>query len=370
MSTVPYINDPPRDEKHATMAPVVDSARPWPGLFPFAEEQHNYFFGRDDEIDELFHCVKRETITLLFSMSGLGKSSLLQAGVFPLLRENEFLPVYIRLKFSHVSESLVSQVKSAIQGAIQNGDFAEVSLPSNEESLWEYVHRRGGNIIDRAGGVVCPVLVFDQFEEIFTLGDSSEAARGMRDEFLDCFAQVVENSIPRDLRDRLAENPRLAERFDFGALGCRIVVSLREDFLPKLERLRNFVPSLVFATSRMRLNEMNGEQALLAVSCPNPHLLTEKVAERIVQFVAGDTSGGQQKLRTLEVPPAILSLFCRELIIKRGAAPQITDELVTGNAATIIDDFYHPALTINQRLCGDWLKTSSSQHGGIETTLT
>ena len=27
--------------------------------------------------------------------------------------------------------------------------------------------------------------------------------------------------------------------------------------------------------------------------------------------------------------------------IKRGAAPQITDELVSGNAATIIDDFYH-----------------------------
>ena len=189
---------------------------------------------------------------------------------------------------------------------------------------------------------VRPVLVFDQFEEIFTLGGSSDTTRQLRDDFLDSFAQLVENSIPPDLRARLAENPKRADRYDFAAAACRFVVSLREDYLPKLERLRQLLPSLVFATSRMRLTEMDGAHALLAtVSSPNPDLVTEGVADSIVRFVAGDTSEGQQPLDGLEVPPALLSLFCRELSIKRGAAPQITEELVSGNARTIIDDFYH-----------------------------
>jgi len=338
MSTLVDVNAP--DEKPPTIDPVVDSDRPWPGLFPFKEEQHNYYFGRDDEIDELFQCVKRETITLLFAKPGLGKSSLLQAGLFPRLREEGFLPVYVRLNYSEIAEPLISQLKSAVREAIGRSDFAEVSLPTDEESLWQYLHRRGGNIIDHSGNVVCPVFVLDQFEELFTLGARNDPARAMRDQFLDCFAQLVENSVPQDLRERLLANPKLATGLDFATSGCRIVVSLREDYLPKLERLRNLVPSLVFATSRMRLTEMNGDQALQAVGSPNPLLLTPEVADHIVRFVSGDTSEGQQRLATLETAPAILSLFCREMSIKRGNASQITEELVTGNASTIIDDFY------------------------------
>ena len=47
------------------------------------------------------------------------------------------------------------------------------------------------------------MLVFDQFEEIFTLGDGSDANRQLRDRFLDSFTQLVENSVPPGLRDRL-----------------------------------------------------------------------------------------------------------------------------------------------------------------------
>ena len=327
---------------------VVDAGRPWPGLFPFTEEQRQYFFGRDNEVEELSQCIKRDIITLLYSKSGLGKSSLLQAGLFPRLRPAGFLPVYIRLNYSGATGTLESQVKAALQSAIRTADLAEVASPGEDESLWEYLHRRGGNLIDDAGGVVCPVLVFDQFEEIFTLGLTNEGSRQLRDEFLACFADLVENTIPQELRDRLADNPKLAGRYDFSATGCRFVVSLREEYVTRLEGLRK-VPSLAFASSRMHLQEMNGEQALLAVSQPNPGLVSQEVSELIVRFVAGASGpgpepalkDGRKPLADLEVAPAILSLFCRELSIKRGDMPQITSALVTGNADTIIDDFYH-----------------------------
>ena len=129
MSTLLNSGPPSFDATTPETSPVVDRERPWPGLFPFKEEQHNFFFGRDDEIDELLHCVKRETITLLFGKPGLGKSSILQAGLFPLLRRDGFLPVYIRLKFSEVAEALISQVKSAVVEAIEKGNFEKYPYP-------------------------------------------------------------------------------------------------------------------------------------------------------------------------------------------------------------------------------------------------
>ncbi len=355
------------DTKAQTATPVVDTERPWPGLFPFTEQQSEYFFGRDDEIEELFRRVKRDTITVLYSKSGLGKSSLLQAGLFPRLRKAPFLPVYIRLKYDNTAGSLESQVKSALQDAIDKGDFAEVASPAPNEPLWEYLHRRGGNLIDRSGNVVCPVLVFDQFEEIFTLGESNETARQLREQFLICFADLAENSKPQELSERLADNSKLATQFDFSSAGCRFVVSLREEYVARLDDLRK-IPSLASASSRMALKELNGGQALQAVSKPNPDLVTDEVSELIVRFVAGDKGG--KSLSRLEVAPAILSLFCRELSIKRGDQPQITSDLVTGNADTIIDDFYKRCVddkpAVVQRLIEDELVTESGYRNNVD----
>jgi hypothetical protein len=77
--------------------PTIDAERPWPGLLPFGEDSRMYFHGREAETDELFRLIEREPLTVLFGQSGLGKSSLLNAGVFPNLRRAGYLPVYLRL---------------------------------------------------------------------------------------------------------------------------------------------------------------------------------------------------------------------------------------------------------------------------------
>ena len=342
MSTIPAA-------KVQTSAAVVDTERPWPGLFPFTEEQHDFFFGRDEETAELFRHVKRDILTVLYSKSGLGKSSLLQAGLFPRLRAAAFLPVYIRLKYDDAAGSSESQIKAALQDAIQDaiekGGLAEAASPAPDELLWEYLHRRSGNLMDRKRRVVYPVLVFDQFEEIFTRGEDNENARQLREQFLTCLANLVESPrIPQELSEQLADDPELATQFaaqfDVSPTGYKFVVALRDEYVPSLDDLRQ-IPSLASSTSRMSLKQLNGEQALLAVSKPNPELVTTEVSELIVRFVAGDKES--KRLGKLEVAPAILSLFCQELNKKRvdGKLPQITADLVKGNADTIIDDFYH-----------------------------
>jgi hypothetical protein len=175
---------------------------------PSLKVQSSYFFGRDDETNELFGCINRDPITLLYGKSGLGKSSLLQAGLFPRLRMGGFLPVYIRLRYEDTAGSLESQVKFALCHAIEESDVAEAELPTSDQSLWEYLHHHGGNLTDSSGKILHPVLVFDQFEEIFMLGESTEPLRRLRDEFLPCLSDLIENTIPHEMGERLAQRER------------------------------------------------------------------------------------------------------------------------------------------------------------------
>src|SRR5262249_56078201 len=79
---------------------TVSADNPWPGLLAFREADQDYFEGRDAETEDLFRLVMRERLTVFFGLSGLGKSSLFHAGLFPLLRKGSILPFYIRFDYS------------------------------------------------------------------------------------------------------------------------------------------------------------------------------------------------------------------------------------------------------------------------------
>src|SRR6476646_2267276 len=59
---------------------------PYVGLVPFDEKEAAFFFGRDREIEMIVANITAARLTLLFAPSGVGKSSVLRAGVLPRLR--------------------------------------------------------------------------------------------------------------------------------------------------------------------------------------------------------------------------------------------------------------------------------------------
>ena len=71
---------------------------PGPDSFRDDETDSRIFFGRDAEVREVLNRLLSNKLLVLFAKSGLGKTSLLQAGLFPKLRERDFLP--IRLRFN------------------------------------------------------------------------------------------------------------------------------------------------------------------------------------------------------------------------------------------------------------------------------
>ena len=80
---------------------ALNDDNPWPGLLPFGEADWKYFRGREFESEMLYRRVERERLTILFAPSGLGKSSILQAGLFPLLRRENVLPVYTSATYTN-----------------------------------------------------------------------------------------------------------------------------------------------------------------------------------------------------------------------------------------------------------------------------
>src|SRR5687767_4318942 len=73
---------------------AVDEQHPWLGLDSFSEETRAFFHGRDAEVAELSRRVQRKLLTVLFGQSGLGKTSILRAGIVPRLRANGHCPAY------------------------------------------------------------------------------------------------------------------------------------------------------------------------------------------------------------------------------------------------------------------------------------
>ena len=318
----------------------VDTQHPWLGLASFTEETRQYFYGREEEVGELSRRVQRKLLTVLFGQSGLGKTSILNAGIVPRLRPEGFCPVYVRIDYGTAALPPSEQIKQAIFRATESqGTWTKSGSANEGESLWEFLHHRDDELLDAAGKPIIPLLIFDQFEEIFTLAQADDGGRQRAAEFIEDLADLVENRPPKALEAKIDTDDSVAERFDFGRADYRILISLREDYLAHLESVKAAMPSIT--QNRMRLARMNGEQALAAVMKPGGKLVTQEVAESIVRFVAGGA-----ELRNAEVEPSLLSLICRELNNARIAQGknEISVDLLASSNETILAEFYERSL--------------------------
>jgi WD40 repeat protein len=322
------------------LAPVTESAvdaeNPWPGLASFHELDHPFFHGRDDEIAELHRLIMRERATLLFGLAGLGKTSLLHAGLFPRLREHTFLPVPIRL--DHADDvALRAQVKLALRRQAL-AHAVEAPREIDAETVWEHFHRADADYWNARNRLVVPVLVFDQFEEIFTHGRATAARAAASREFLEELIDLIEGRPPAALKTVLDARPEEARRFAFNRHNYKVAIAIREDFLPEFEEVQRRIA--VLAHNRLRLRRMDGHQALAVVTRSGARLVDEAAVERIVRFAAGDLE--ERPLAELEIEPALLSVFCRELNNRRRRLghPRITPDLLEGHRSEILTEFY------------------------------
>lgn len=367
MSTAP---PPP-----AAGATRLDADNPWPGLETFDEDARAFFHGRDAEIDELLHRLEQAPVTVLFGQSGLGKSSLLRAGLMPALRERHGLPVLVRLDWRPTAPPPEAQLREALQRRLA-AEQIDAPPMAEGESLWAWLHREGLELWDARNFPCTPVFLIDQFEEVFTLGEQQpeRVARWRSD-----LGDLAENRIPAALAEHVAgstagASPTAPRPLQLRAMPYKLLLSLREDFLPELEGWRRALPSL--GRNRMRLLPLQPAQALQAVLQPGAHLMDEPLARRIVAFVAAAQTDGlpgtvadsaatpdgaadpatvaaadAADTRAAEaagrIEPALLSLFCRGLNEqrKRLGRARFDDALLDTAKQGILSDYYDSCFT-------------------------
>lgn len=291
----------------------ANAKNPWLGLGSYHEGQQLY--GRNKETADLTDIIVHHTASVVYGKSGIGKSSLLRAGVFPQLRQNGLVPIYLRL--AHNTEvPYVQQVENVIAENVALKDLLPNDIP--DMGLWDFFHRH--QFFDSDSSPATPVIVLDQFEEIFTLTQVEHKTDVQA--FFTELADVLNDVKPdRVIEAEVAINKQTAQPhtmtsrsgFVLQSLSratlkyekspsFRIVFSLRDDSLYLLERSSAKIPAL--KTNRYNLRALDEQSALDVITKPCPDLFSEKEAREILDGLAYYEYDDYRV-----VDPAILSLF-------------------------------------------------------------
>lgn len=317
---------------------LISENNPWLGLASYSREDAYRFFGRNKDLDEISATIKNNYCTILYGVSGAGKTSLVNAGLCPRLSGESFLPIVIRLDHNS-SVAYARQLLTACDKTLSDSG-CEVEIPvdgheydlSEEDRLWLYFH--SATFWSSLNYKVVPVIIIDQFEEIFTLTESEDDIRGFFSLLEQLFSSVPSDTllpILEDIRDiQLQEDPTL-----------RMVLSMREDFLARLEDFCYDIPFL--KKNRKGMRKLNGIQALSVIMDPVPGLVEREAALKLLSRVVGaPCEDKQSRLEALSVDTSILSLFCSEIYQKavQNKLSSITDNLIDESGDDILDTFY------------------------------
>ncbi len=252
------------------MATENNSNYRYPGTKPFEAADYELFKGREDDILKLFDLVFVQNPVVLFSRSGLGKSSLLNAGLYnKIINENKATPLFVRLG-AYKKDSTVlplDKLYEIINNEIKReqnplSEILSIQAEDRENSLW-YKFK---NIQINDPAKKCFVLIFDQFEELFTYSKTAI------DLFKKELSELIYINIPQKLRDFI--NVKLEGDINyfsekeadllFTKIDIRLLFAIRSDKLSLLNSFADFFPTILKNCYELKpLNFYQAKQAII-----------------------------------------------------------------------------------------------------------
>lgn len=341
---------------------------PWLGLASYEYNDAYRFFGREEELSELKTAICNNLFTTIYGISGAGKTSLINAGIMPLLEKEGYLPVRVRL--DHKSKigyntQIVKAIVSALEksgGEVETENVIAQDSIAENEILWNFLFT--SKFWSKSNHQVTPVIFIDQFEEIFTNNDSEETIR----DFFEVINSLQYNNPPINTSSYLTKYEKYVDYNDVAQL--RIVLIMREDFLARLEDYSFNIPAL--RKNRRGIKRMNGIQALEVIQKPMPDIVTRNVAIHMLGKVTGKIIKDTPKdLVRTSVDTSILSLFCSELYQKAVLAQQstLTNELVGQFGDNIISSFYDDTMGLVSSKTMEYLESHLLTYSGFRNSV-
>lgn len=341
---------------------------PWLGLASYEYNDAYRFFGREEELSELKTAICNNLFTTIYGISGAGKTSLINAGMMPLLEKEGYLPVRVRLDHkskigynSQIIKTIVSTLENS-GGEVETVNVIDEGNIVENERLWNFLFT--SKFWSKSNHQVTPVIFVDQFEEIFTNNDSEETIR----DFFEVINSLQYNVPPASTSSYLTKYENYVDYNDVAQL--RIVLIMREDFLARLEDYSFNIPAL--RKNRRGIKRMNGLQALEVIQKPMPDIVTRNVAINMLGKVTGKTIKDSPKdLAQTSVDTSILSLFCSELYQKAVLAQQsiLTEELVGQFGDNIISSFYNDTMGLVSSKTMEYLESHLLTYSGFRNSV-
>ncbi|HYK34678.1 hypothetical protein [Alloacidobacterium sp.] len=289
---------------------------PGPNEFEDTPADHLLFSGRDDEVNAITQQIVSSRLLVLYGSSGLGKSSLLKAGVYPKLRDSNFCPIRVRIT------DKMSALQLLVQSCEEAGRESDLDYtPGIGNTPWEFFKTA---MFWRGEKLLCPVLVFDQFEEIFTT-----VHQEWKKDFANDIGPLATGNLPDSVRRRLEQGEKGLTDLP---PQVKLIFSLREEFYGSLEELSTDFPALF--QDRFRLLPMSRSHAELAIRQPalresqngiRFHTPTFTYADDTIRMMLGFLAG-----RHGTIEPFQLQLLCQH--VERVIVPQ---KLRTSTSSTI-----------------------------------
>ncbi len=204
---------------------------PYKGLLPYTEEDREFFFGRERDSKIIASNLYASSLTVLYGASGVGKSSVLLAGVVPNLKRDPRSVVVVFRDWQDTTfrAALKREVLSALSRFPDKKAVVDPKMPLDEFLVQ-----------CRVGLRMSLFFLLDQFEEYFLYHPTDPGQDGFEAEFA-----------------------RAVNRRDVDA---NFLIALREDGLSKLDRFQGRIPNLL--ANRLRLDHLRQSDAENAIRKP------------------------------------------------------------------------------------------------------
>lgn len=334
---------------------MFDIKCPWLGFKPYTEEDAPFFNGRSAAINALLDILEAKTITVCYAESGIGKTSLINAGLVPNMREKDFFPIWIRFdvknfvgktKKVEINELLSNHILSVFHGAKK--EFDEKNQPY--KLIWDLPdENQGATLLDlwkalrNTPKVVVfngfenrdvpykPFLILDQFEQMLYESNSQMVIES----FFELLKSLVLNDTFGDEYLRMKEDGVVKDGVDL----FKVLVSLRQEYIGVLDYwCMNRVPMPSLHDNRYSLQPLTTQEAREVV-LPKGYDIFEDAVDQIIEIAKENNA----------VSSILLSVVCRRLfeqasLSEEGKKVKVTEAEVEKKKGTIIKDYYEDQL--------------------------
>ncbi|MCP4544057.1 MAG: hypothetical protein GY832_43655 [Chloroflexi bacterium] len=305
---------------------------PYIGPRPYDREDRGSFYGRKREARDLVSKIVAERVVLFYAQSGAGKSSILNAQVIPALEERNFYVLPVARVGGELPPGINHEQVDNIFVFSTLTELADPDTPVDmltDHTLLSFLRQRCPK--DDDDNYVPPILIWDQFEEIFTTHrERWQEARGF-------FQQV---------RKAMHGIPNLG-----------VVFAMREDYVASMDTYASLLPRRL--RTRFRMERLGPKGALEAITKPAINAgcsYDPGVAERMiddmrrvkVQHTNEEGELKEQYILGPYVEPVQLQVICSQLwdnLPEQGDyAIQWEEVEQYGNIDRALTDFYENAV--------------------------